>query len=488
MTILAFDLGAGSGRAFAGYVDDSLIKVREIHRFANEPVQAGKHLYWDILRLFHEIKQGVLKAKNGCGRISCIGIDSWAVDFGLLDQNGELLGNPYHYRDPRTEGVMEEVFEKIGREKIFAHTGIQMLPFNTMFQLYALKRANSPLLERAETLLMIPDLLRYFLTGEKKSEWTNATTTQLFNPTISGWDRELISRLGLPAAIFPNDILKPGSEAGRLTSSVCAELDVPAVPVIAVGEHDTASAVVGVPAETKDFVYLICGTWSLIGTELDRPIMSKDALDWNFTNEGGVGGTFRFLKNIMGLWLFQRCQADWEKRGLMFTNEELVRLAGRSARFKAVLDPDDSIFLNPVNMPEAIQTYCRNTNQEVPETPGEIIRCVLESLAFKYRFTLERIERLTGKQYEGLHMVGGGIHNELLCQYTANVLAKKVWAGPSEASAIGNVAVQAMALDMFWDVQEARHAIKASFPQKTYTPEDVRAWEAAYQHYYEHIL
>ncbi|ASB90793.1 rhamnulokinase [Bacillus sonorensis] len=488
MTILAFDLGAGSGRAFSGHVDGGLIKAKEIHRFPNQPVQAGQHLCWDILRLFHEIKQGILKAKNDCGRISCIGIDSWAVDFGLLDRNGELLGNPYHYRDPHTDGMMEEVLSDLGKEKIFSHTGIQLLPFNTIYQLYALKKANSPLLERAETLLMIPDLLRYFLTGEKKSEFTNATTTQLFNPKTSGWDWELISSLGLPDAIFAKDILTPGSEAGRLSPSVCEELGVPAAPVIAVGEHDTASAVVGVPAESKEFAYLICGTWSLIGTELEAPLMTKQALAWNFTNEGGVGGTFRFLKNIMGLWIFQRCQADWEKDGKRYTSGELVKQAARADAFASLIDPDDGMFLNPVNMPEAIQGYCRKTNQNVPETPGEIIRCVLESLALTYRFALERMEAMTGKEYEGLHMVGGGIHNELLCQYTANVLARKVWAGPSEASAIGNIAVQALALDLFWDVQEARHAIRRSFSQQTYEPEDAPAWDKAYKHFKAHIL
>lgn len=488
MTILAFDLGAGSGRAFSGHVDGGLIKAEEIHRFPNQPVQAGRHLYWDILRLFHEIKQGILKAKNDCGRISCIGIDSWAVDFGLLDQNGELLGNPYHYRDPHTDGIMEEVLDVLGKEEIFSHTGIQLLPFNTMYQLYALKKANPSLLERAETLLMIPDLLRYFLTGEKKSEFTNATTTQLFNPNTSDWDWELISLLGLPAAIFPKDILKPGGEAGRLMPSVCGELGVPAAPVIAVGEHDTASAVVGIPAETKEFAYFICGTWSLIGTELDEPLMTQQALDWNFTNEGGVGGTYRLLKNIMGLWIFQRCQADWEKDGKRYTSGELVKLAGQADGFRSWIDPDHGMFLNPVNMPEAIKDFCRKTDQNVPETPGAIVRCVLESLAFKYRFILERIEALTGKEYEGLHMAGGGIRNELLCQYTANVLARKVWAGPAEASVIGNIAVQAIALGMFWDVWDARQAIKRSFSQKTYAPKDTAAWEKAYRHFTEHIL
>ncbi|MCY9399553.1 rhamnulokinase [Bacillus haynesii] len=488
MTILAFDLGASSGRAYAGHVDGGLIKAEEIHRFPNQPVQAGKHLYWDILRLYHEIKQGILKAKNGCGRISCIGIDSWAVDVGFLDRNGELMGNPYHYRDPYTDGMMREVLNEIGKEELFSRTGIQLLPFNTIFQLRALKKANSPLLEHAETLLMIPDLLRYFLTGEKKSEFTNATTTQLFNPKTSDWDWGLISLLGLPASIFPKDIAKPGSEAGRLSQSVCSELSVPAVPVIAVGEHDTASAVVGVPAETDDFAYLICGTWSLIGTELDTPLMTKQALDWNFTNEGGAGGTFRFLKNIMGLWLFQRCQADWEKDGISYSSVELVKFAGQSEAFRSAVDPDDPVFLNPVHMPEAIREYCRATRQHVPETPGQIIRCVLESLAFKYRFTLERIETLTGKEYDGLHMAGGGIRNELLCQYTANVLARNVWAGPAEASAIGNIAVQAIALDMFWDIQSARKAIKASFPQKTYVPEDTEAWETAYRRFTSQVI
>ncbi|WNR47113.1 rhamnulokinase [Paenibacillus roseipurpureus] len=484
-TVLAFDLGASSGRAIVGRLDSEAgrITIEEIHRFSNDPVRVGNHLHWDILRLLHELKQGILQTKHrGYTAIESLAIDSWAVDFGLLAANGELLGNPYHYRDHHTDGVMAKVISEVGREKLYAATGLQFLQFNSIFQLYALKDNNPELLDRAATFLMIPDLLRYFLTGEKHSEYTNATTTQLYNATSLTWDTQLIEQLGLPASIFLPPVAS-GSRVGALSPSVCEELDVPSIPVIAVGEHDTASAVVAVPALDDDFAFLSCGTWSLLGSETDNPVLTEQALDWNFTNEGGVYGTNRLLKNIMGLWLIQECKRTWEKEGKTASFAELAKQAESVKPFQFFIDPDDDMFLNPAHMPKQIQHYCRVTGQVVPETDGEIVRCILESLAMKYRFILERTEQLTGKSYRGLHIVGGGIQNELLCQFTSNATGREVWAGPVEGSALGNLVVQWIALGYIANLREARKLIRNSFPVKTYHPTGGAGWQAAYDRF-----
>jgi rhamnulokinase len=479
MAILAFDLGASSGRALLGRLTDNKLVVEELHRFPNDPVQVGDRLYWDILRLFHEIKQGLLKARHQGIELQSMGIDSWAVDFGLIGKSGELLGNPHHYRDSHTEGMMEEVMLKLGKEQLFRRTGLQFLPFNTIYQLAALKKAGSPILEQADLLLMIPDLLRYFLTGEKKGELTNASTTQLLDPLTKQWDQELMQALDLVPGILPETV-EAGTPVGVLSQQVCTELGVPSIPVIAVGEHDTASAVAGVPAVGSSFAYISCGTWSLLGTELPDPILTEQALTWNFTNEGGVYGTTRLLKNIMGLWIIQECKRSWDKEGKSFSFDELTLLAEQSKPFQSMMDPDDLMFLNPAHMPKQIQQYCAETQQLVPQNEGEIIRTVVESLALKYRLTLERTEQLTDQRFNGLHMVGGGINNKLLCQFTANAIGRQVWAGPVEASAIGNLVVQYIALGQITDLKEARAIIKQSFPLQTYEPQQRESWEEAY--------
>ncbi len=478
--VLAIDLGASSGKALIGSLDDRRLSVTEIHRFPNEPVQLNNRLHWDVLRLYHEIKQSIVKSRQlGYSELKSLAVDSWAVDFGLLGRNGELLGNPYHYRDHHTDGVMEQVFGIVPSETIFSHTGIQFLPFNTIYQLYAMKTAGSPQLEAAQTLLMIPDLFVYFLTGETYTEFTNASTTQLLNPLQKNWDSRLIEALGLPSRIF-SGVVEPGTMTGTLLPSVSSELNVPPLSVIATAEHDTASAVAAVPSTGRDFAYLSCGTWSLMGTEVDKPVLSRQALDWNFTNEGGVNGTFRLLKNIMGLWLLQECRRVWEYEGKASSYEDLLREADGSRPFRRFIDPDHLQFLNPAHMPNQIRQYCRDTNQPVPESRGETVRCILESLAMKYRLVLERTEALSGKRFDGLHMVGGGIHNATLCQYTANAIGKPVWAGPAEATAIGNMAVQYIALGEVGGLQEARSIIKESFPVQTYEPQDTARWEEAY--------
>ncbi|MDQ1912737.1 rhamnulokinase family protein [Paenibacillus sp. GD4] len=478
-SIVAFDLGASSGRAMLGRLTDGKIEITELHRFTNDPVQVGDRLHWDILRLYHEIKQALILAKNKGIEIDSIGIDSWAVDFGFIGPNGELVGNPYHYRDRHTEGMMEKLFARIPASEIFARTGIQFLQFNTIFQLFALKEAGSPWLQKENRLLMIPDLLRYFLTGEMHNEFSNATTTQLFNPATGSWDRELLKQLDLPESWF-GEVLQPGSKAGMLQASVCEELGVPSIPVFAVAEHDTGSAVAAVPATDRSFAYLSCGTWSLMGTEVQEPVINELAQELNFTNEGGAYGTYRLLKNIMGLWILNESRREWEKTGKSYSFPELVKLAGEAKPFQSFIDPDDSLFLAPGDMPSRIEQYCRQTGQQAPETAGEFVRCILESLALKYRYVLEMTERLSGQSFNGLHMVGGGIQNTLLCQWSANAIGKPVWAGPSEGSALGNLAVQWIAQGVFKDIWEARQAIRDSFPVTEYMPEAQAEWGAAY--------
>ncbi|PYI51825.1 rhamnulokinase [Paenibacillus flagellatus] len=480
MTVLAYDLGASGGRAIAGRLVGRTIELEELHRFPNDPVEVGARLHWDVLRLYHEIKQGLLKAKHAGRTPDSVAIDSWAVDFGLVGRNGELLGNPYHYRDRHTDGVMEKLFEEgMARETIFSRTGIQFLPFNTIYQLAAMKRDRSPLLREASRFLMIPDLLRYFLTGDMHNEFTNATTTQLYNPLRGGWDEELLAGVGADPSWF-GPVLQPGADAGRLRASVAAELGVGAIPVVAAAEHDTGSAVVAVPAASRSFAYLICGTWSLMGTETERPVLDERALALNFTNEGGAFGTYRLLKNIMGLWILQETKRQWEREGANYTYPELVALAERAPAFGAWIDPDDARFLQPGDMAERIRGYCRETGQRPPEGPGGLVRCILESLALKYRYVLELTEQVSGKTFDGLHMTGGGIRNELLCRWSANAIGKPVWAGPAEGSAIGNMAVQWIARGELADVWEARAVIRESFPSAVYEPEDREAWEDAY--------
>ncbi len=480
--ILAFDLGASSGRALLGRLVDGKIEVEELHRFSNDPVQVGNRLHWDILRLYHEIKLALMKAKNQGIDLQSMAIDSWAVDFGFIGQDGELIGNPYHYRDRHTENAMESLFAEIPESDIFARTGIQFQPFNTIFQLYALKKANSPLLKEGNRLLMIPDLLRYFLTGQMHNEFSNATTTQLFNPTTGTWDTELLRLLDIPESWF-GVVLKPGTIAGMLQPSVCEELRIPSIPVYAVAEHDTGSAVAAVPATEKSFAYLSCGTWSLMGTEVDKPVIHESARKLNFTNEGGVADTYRLLKNIMGLWILQECRREWERAGKSYSFPELVQLAGEAKALSVFIDPDDSLFLPPGDMPARIAQYCLRTGQQAPETTGEIVRCILESLALKYRYALELTEQLSGQTFNGLHMVGGGIQNTLLCQWTANAVGKPVWAGPSEGSAIGNLIVQWIAQGEFADIWEARKAIRDSFPMTIYEPNERKAWSDAYDRF-----
>ncbi|MBD2867471.1 rhamnulokinase [Paenibacillus arenilitoris] len=486
-TVLAFDLGAGSGRALIGELlpegPDGAPKlaVTEIHRFPNHAIAVNGHLHWDILRLLHELKAAIRKAFQEGYRPQTFGIDTWGVDFGLLDAGGELLGNPYHYRDPQTEGVAEELIARFGKESLYEQGGLQFMPFNTINQLFAMSKAASPKLAAADTLLLTPDLLAYFLTGKKVCEFTMATTTQLYRPKEQAWNTELMEKLGIPSRLFLEPI-HPGRTIGPLTPEVCEELDVPAIEAVAVGTHDTESAVAAVPAkEGEPFAYLVCGTWSLLGTELAQPLVTPEAMALDFSNEGGVGGTYQLLKNIMGLWILQECKREWEEQGRDVSYAELVALAERAEPFRSLINPDDPTFYAPAGMVDRIRAYCRETAQPVPESMGETARCVLESLALRYRQALEQMEELTGHAYEGLHMVGGGIQNKLLCRLTADAIGRRVWTGPVEASAIGNMLMQLVALGQCSNLQVARRLVAASFPVEAYEPSGAAEWDRAYE-------
>lgn len=483
MNVLAFDYGASSGRAMLGKFDGVKLDIREIHRFPNEPVMVGDSLYWDILRLFHEMKQGIHKCANiGGEEISSIGIDTWGVDFGLLDASGRLLGNPYHYRDTNTRGMIEEACRIVPREEIYGQTGIQFLMFNTLFQLLSMKINKSPLLEKAEAMLFIPDLLRFFLTGEKSGEYTIASTSQMLDARSGEWAWAILDKLGIPKSILP-EIIDAGTITGRITAKLAGELGIGAVPVVAVAEHDTGSAVVSVPANTQRYAYLSSGTWSLLGTELPAPAINDTTYALDFTNEGGFGRTTRLLKNIMGLWIYQECKRAWDRAGEAMSFDELEEGALRSEPFMAFIDPDDLSFYHPGNMVEKIQDYCRSTNQKIPVTKPQIVRLIMESLAMKYRKVIEDLEKITGYSIPVLHIVGGGCKNVMLSRFTANAIGRPVIAGPVEATAAGNIIVQLIALGEVKHLSEGRMIIKNSFPITEYVPADCEKWDAAYERF-----
>ncbi|OPX46039.1 rhamnulokinase [Ruminiclostridium hungatei] len=479
--VLAFDFGASSGRAMLGEYDGHTLRMQEIHRFGNEPVTVGGTIYWDILRLYHELKQSITKALRA-GGFDAIGIDTWGVDFALLDKRGNMLCNPVHYRDLRTEGIDREVFRLISRETVYNSTGIQHMRINTIFQLAYVAKHQPELMENAETLLLIPDLLAYFLTGKKCSEVTNASTTSLFNPETYSWCFDICEKLGIKQGVLP-EIIYPGEMYGTLSKELCEELSCGEVPVIAVPTHDTASAVVSAPAVNRDFVYISCGTWSLLGIESDRPIVGKESMEANFTNEIGFDNKIRFLKNIMGLWLIQESRRQWQREGAEVDFNTLENEALEAEPFLCFIDPDAPDFEAPGNLPERIRKFCMRTGQQVPRTRGEIMRCIYQSLAFKYRYTVEKLERLTGKQFKSINIIGGGIKDTLLCRMTANACGRDVHAGPVEATVMGNIAVQFIALGEIRDLSQAREIIRNSTDIKIYKPVQQEEWQKAYEEY-----
>ena len=481
--VLAFDFGASSGRAIIGSFDNGKISLQEIHRFSNDPVKVNGTLYWDVLRLLHEIKQGIVKAKMA-GGFDSIGIDTWGVDFGLIDKDGRLLENPVHYRDPRTAGLVEEAFKTIPKEKLYKITGIQFMELNTLFQLISLRRQRHELLERADKMLFMPDLLAYFLTGKMCAEYSIASTSQLIDIENRTWSKELLEAFDIPESLFA-PLVQPGTVLGELTDEICEELGVDKVPVISVCGHDTQSAITAVPCPEGDFAFLSSGTWSLFGTELKTPIVDETSLKINITNEGGIDGTIGLLKNIIGLWLIQESRRQWQREGQDYSYAELEKLALKEEPFKCFIDPDAPEFTPQGNIPRRVQEFCKKTGQYVPQSVGEIMRCIYESLAMKYRLTFEKLCDCTNKDYPVIHVIGGGTKDGLLCQMTANSCDRTVKAGPIEATVMGNVAVQFMSDGTIKDVAHARQAVADSETLKVYNPENADEWKQAYPRFVE---
>jgi rhamnulokinase len=486
---LAFDLGAESGRAVLGILEDNKLALEEKHRFLNPLGRMNGHLFWNLLSLWEELKTGLRKAgveQHGDTRIPIalhgIGVDTWGVDFGLLSAEGEVLGNPFNYRDSRTDGMMERAFSRVPREQIFDATGVQFMEINSLYQLLAMKEEGSAILAAAGTLLFVPDLFNYLFSGVRKCEFSIASTSQMYDPRKKTWAIEMLQKLGLPTNILP-EIVPSGTVIGQLRQDIAGECGVGAIPVIAPACHDTASAVAAVPAQGNEWCYISSGTWSLMGVELPEPIINEKSLRYNYTNEGGVGGTIRFLKNIMGLWLVQECRRHWQREGYDHSYSELTQMAQRSRPLVSIIDPNHKSFLTPGDMPGKIEQFCRQTKQPTPNTRGEFVRACLDSLALTYRRTLEGLEDVLGRRIGSIHIVGGGCQNELLNQMTADACNRPVIAGPVEATAIGNILVQAMATGDVNSLAAARAIVRDSFEVKRFEPAPTKQWEQAYTRY-----
>jgi rhamnulokinase len=480
VAVAAADLGASGGRVIVGRAGAGKLELHEAHRFANVPVAVHGTLHWDILRLYRGVLDG-LRAASREFELASVGIDAWGVDYGLLDSGGALLGNPVHYRDTRTDGVSGRVLAAIPAADLYAVTGIQELAFNTIFQLAA--AAETPQLKAARTLLLIPDLLGYWLTGEPGAEITNASTTQLYDIRARAWATSLMARAGIRQEIFP-PLRRAGSLVGQLLPEIAADTGLSgSLPVTAVGSHDTASAVAGVPARGDCFAYISCGTWSLVGMELSRPVLTEESRLASFTNEAGVDGSIRYLRNVTGLWPLQESVRGWAAAGAAPSLDELLAEAARIPRLSFVIDVDDPAFLPPGDMPARIAAACRAAGQVPPESPAETVRCVLDSLALGHRRAVLSVQRLSGRHADVVHMVGGGARNELLCQLTADACGLPVVAGPAEAAAIGNVLVQARALGaVAGGLEGMRALIRETQPLKRYEPSGPAAiWESTAQ-------
>lgn len=484
-TYVAFDLGAESGRAVLGRFDGEKLSLEVPHRFSNGPTRVHHSLYWNALNLFAEMNNGLAKVSAMLKDApASVGIDTWGVDFGLLDRAGQLIGLPYHYRDSRTDGLVEAACRIVPREEIFAQTGIQFMQLNTLYQLFALAQQKSPALEIAQTMLMMPDLFNYWFTGQKATEYTIASTSQCFDMQQRTWATSMLEKLGIPTRIFQETVVQPGAQIGTLLPEIAAEAGLKkAVPVIAPAGHDTACAVAAVPVAAEDvhrFAYLSSGTWSLLGVVTNSPIITAQSLRYNFTNEGGVQNTIRLLKNIMGLWLVQESRRTWAAQGQSLTYAELTQLANEAPPFTALIDPEAPAFLAPGDMPARIREFCRQTGQTPPESKGAVIRCALESLALKYRWGVEKLEELTGSPIETVHIVGGGTQNTLLNQFTANATGRPVITGPIEATAFGNILMQMLALGHISSLEEGGQIMRRSCEIATYAPAEQDRWAEAY--------
>src|ERR1700722_19370167 len=482
---LAFDLGAESGRAMLGKLDGGKLVLAERDRFANPTGKMRWCLHWNLLAQWEELKKGLSKSA-GDGRIDGLGVDTWGVDFGLIGPSGEVLSNPVMYRDSRTDGMMAKTFQIVPREKIFQTTGLQFMQLNTLFQLMAMKLAKNPLLDAAETLLLMPDLFHYLFSGVRKSEQAIASTTQMYDPLKQNWATAMVNELGLPGRLLA-PIVPSATVLGELLPDVARECRVGPIPVITPGSHDTASAVAAVPAEGDNWCYISSGTWSLMGLELDAPVITDKSLAYNYTNEIGVSGKVRFLKNIMGMWLVQECRRQWQSQGHEYSYAELTAMAARAPGLAALVDPEYPPFLAPGDMLGKIERFCRETKQTPPTTPGEFVRACLDSLALTYRRMLTGLEDVTGKKINVIHIVGGGCQNESLNQMTADACGRPVTAGPIEATAAGNILTQAMAVGTLKSLADIRAVVRASFDVKRYEPRETKKWDGAYVRYMESI-
>lgn len=484
---LAFDLGASSGRAILGTLSEDKLELTEIHRFVNQMQWINGHYFWNIFSLFNELKTGLRKCVKEYGiQPASIAVDTWGVDFVHLNKEGLILSLPFAYRDSRTNTSMKDLFQLIPATEVYARTGIQFMQFNSLFQLFSMVRDQSSLLDITDSILFMPDALNYLFTGIKKSEFSIASTSQMLIPGTCTWDFELIKKAGIPASIL-QEIVLPGTVLGTIQPELARETGSQAVPVIAVAAHDTGSAIVSVPALENNFVYLSSGTWSIMGIESSRPIVSEHTRQLNFTNEGGVEGTTRFLKNIMGMWLIQEVQRFWEEEGTKYTWPQMVELARQSEPFKFLINPDDSMFLNPRDMTQAVRDYCYQTAQGTPQSHGETIRCIYDSLALKYRFTLEQIREVSDQPIEVIHIIGGGANNDFLNQLTADATGLTVIAGPTEATAIGNIMMQAKAMGFVNSLTEIRLIVANSFELMKYYPSRELDWQGTYQRYLDII-
>ncbi len=495
---LAVDLGAESGRGMLGTLANGRIELTEICRFKTGPVrlptryphnaaQTGRSdcsLVWDFLRFWEEIKSAVRKTREH-GEIASLGVDTWGVDFALLDKNGALINVPYHYRDSRTEGMLEEAFSRLSRKSIYEITGIQFMQLNTLFQLLAMQVNQDPALEIADKLLMVPDLINYWLTGKPVSEFTEATTSQIIDTRKGAWSQEIIEAMGFPKHIFP-EIIQPGTRLGSLRPTLVEELGFN-TQVVAPPTHDTGSAVAAIPAEAKDYIWISSGTWSIIGMNVPQPIINEETYANNFTNEGGVSNTFRFSKNVTGLWIVQQCRDQWQTEERDYAYSELTQMAQKATHLQAFIDPDYHEFLQMGTMVAKIKDYCRLTGQPTPETKGEIIRAVLQGLALRYRLVIEQLEQLSGRHATEIHIVGGGTKNQLLNQFTADALDRKVVTGPIEATAIGNIIVQAITMGDIPNWPAGVEVIKDSFDIQTYHPGNRSGWDEAYDKFNDNL-
>ena len=477
-TFAAADLGAQSGRVAVGRFDGERISVTEVHRFANVPVRAGETLYWDILRLYQDVVDGLRAAAREAGRVDSVAVDSWGVDFGLLDRRGRLLQNPVHYRDARRARAMEPALERIAPRELYERTGIQLMPINTVFELSAMAADDDAALAGADTLLFVPDLLHHWLCRVRTSEYTNATTSQCFDPRTGAWAGDLLERLGVPSRILP-ELVAAGTRLAPLARDVAADTGLAGAGVVAVATHDTASAVAAVPFRAGGSAFISSGTWSLVGLEVPEPLIDDASFAANLTNEGGVGGTFRLLRNVTGLWLLEECRRVWAQQGEEYSFDQLVALTKAAPPFASFIEPNDPVFAEPGDMPARVRAFCAHSGQPEPGDPGAVVRCILESLALKHAQTIELLARVTGAVPGEVHVVGGGARNELLCRWTASAAGMPVVAGPEEATVLGNLLVQAISTGEIASVADAREVVRASFAPAVYEPNETAAWQEA---------